>query len=175
MRYEFSLILRVLTALLLRPEMFYLGLVFLTMLLPYLVMILLNYDVEFLFSEKLLLVNGISLEFVKACIATSAYYLLALLILTTKGISLKKSIKMFLIGSLLIYLMNVLRITLIILVIINFGLDWFNIVHMTFWLIISSIYVLLVWIFLIRFYKIKTIPIYSDAVFLIKSLMGKKK
>ncbi|MEK6974313.1 MAG: pacearchaeosortase [Nanoarchaeota archaeon] len=175
MRYEFSLILRVLTALLLRPEMFYLGLVFLTMLFPYLVMILLNYDVEFLFSEKLLLVNGISLEFVKACIATSAYYLLALLILTTKGISLKKSIKMFLIGSLLIYLMNVLRITLIILVIINFGLDWFNIVHMTFWLIISSIYVLLVWIFLIRFYKIKTIPIYSDAVFLIKSLMGKKK
>lgn len=175
MKYEFSLILRIAIALLLRPEMFYLGLVFLTMLFPYLVMILLNYEVEFLFSERLLIVNGTTLEFVKACVATSAYYLLALLILTTKGISLKKSIKMFIIGSLLIYLMNVLRITLLILVVINLGVDWFDTIHMTFWLIISSIYVFLVWIFLTRAYKIKTIPIYSDTVFLMKSFRRKKK
>ncbi|MBI2670490.1 pacearchaeosortase [Candidatus Woesearchaeota archaeon] len=175
MKYELSLIIRILTALIIRPDIFYFGLVFLTMFIPFIVLIILNYDVRFLYESKTLLVNGIDLEFVRACIATSAYYLLALLILTTKGIGIKNSVKMFLIGSLLIFVMNVLRVTLLILVVINLGLDWFNLIHMTFWYILSSVYVFLVWLFLIKLYKIKNIPIYSDAKYLIASLRVKKR
>lgn len=175
MKYEINLIIRVLMALLIRPDFFYFTLIYLTMIFPYIFLNLLNYDVRFLYESKSLFVNNINLEFVKACVATSAYYLLALLILTTKDIGLKNSIKMFLIGSLLIFIMNILRITLLIIMVLNLGLDWFNAIHLTFWYIVSSLYVFLVWIFLIRLYKVKNIPVFSDLVYLTKIIARKKK
>ncbi len=174
MKYELKLIFRVLLAFLIRPEFFYFSLLFLTMAFPYLFLKLLNYDVGFIFSSKILIVNGIEFEFVKACIATSAYYLLALLILATKDIGLKKSLKMFLLGSLLIFIMNILRVILLIIVVMNLGVDWFDAVHLTFWYVVSSVYVFLVWIFLIRLYKIKNIPIYSDLAYLTNIIRDKK-
>ena len=174
MKYEYKLILRTIIALLIRPEIFYYAFLFLTMAFPYIILKILKYDVQFLLSGGILMVGGTQIQFVEACMATTAYYLLALLILTTKDIGLKKSIKMFLIGSLLIFTMNLLRITLLVMVVVNMGLDWFNAIHMIFWYIVSTFYVLLVWIFLIRFYKVKNIPVYSDVKYLLNELKNKK-
>jgi exosortase/archaeosortase family protein len=174
MKYEYKLILRTIIALLIRPEIFYSSFLFVTMAFPYVILKILSYDVQLVFSDSILMVGGTQIQFVEACMATTAYYLLALLILTTKDIGLKKSIKMFLIGALLIFVMNLLRITLLVMAVVNMGLNWFNAIHMLFWYIISTFYVLLIWIFLIRFYKVKNIPIYSDIKYLLSELRKKK-
>jgi len=173
MKYWLKLVMRIIIALVIRPEWFYSFFIFPTMIIPFFVLNIFNYGTQFIWETHSLIANGTTLEFVRACIATSAYYLLALLILTTKDIGIKKTIKMFIVGSLLIFMMNVLRITLLTLVVLNYGLDWFNAVHMIFWYVISTFYVFLVWIFLIRIYKVKNIPLYSDFKQLIS--MARKK
>lgn len=123
-----------------------------------------------------LLVNGGGFAFIAACIALSAYYLLFLLVIFTKGLGLKKSLKLFFLGALLILAMNAVRIDLLIVLFLEAGMDWFNAVHMLFWKFISGVYVALVWIFLIRKYKVKEIPIYSDLKELFnKSLFRRKR
>ena len=102
------------------------------------------------------------MEFIEACAATLAYILLGILILLTYGISLKKGIKLFLIGSLLIFIANLIRIEVLIYILVNYGIDYFNTLHLFIWKIVSSVYVALVWIFLCYKYKIKGIPVYSD-------------
>lgn len=112
--------------------------------------------------------------FVEACIAALAYMLLWVLIMLTKGVILPIRIKMFLFGSLLIYLMNIIRIFVLINISINLGLNWFEKIHLVFWDFTASIFVAFVWIFLINFYKIKTIPIYSDLEYLYEKSLFKK-
>lgn len=99
---------------------------------------------------------------IPACIAGMAYSLLLFLILFTKGITLKKSLKMFFIGSGLILAMNILRIDLLSWILIEFGSDLFDKMHLLFWNFISGGYVALVWIYLVKRFKIKKIPIVSD-------------
>ncbi|MBT3395152.1 pacearchaeosortase [archaeon] len=103
-----------------------------------------------------------SFEFVHACIASSAYFLLFILIISTKDIRFIKGMNMMLLGSLLILLMNIFRIDLLILASLKFGKIWFDAIHMIFWRFISTIYVALVWIFLVWKFKIRNIPGYSD-------------
>ncbi|MEK6860987.1 MAG: pacearchaeosortase [Nanoarchaeota archaeon] len=113
-------------------------------------------------SGNIINIDGNSLEFIEACAATLAYILLGILILLTYGISLKKGIKLFLIGSLLIFIANLIRIEVLIYILVNYGIDYFNTLHLFIWKIVSSVYVALVWIFLCYKYKIKGIPVYSD-------------
>ena len=123
-----------------------------------------------------LFINGQNLDFVPACVATSAYYLLSLLVLLTPGIKLKNRFYLFLSGSFLIFLMNVIRIDILLYVLVEFGENWFDKIHIFFWHFVSSIYVAAVWIFLSYKFKIKSIPVYSDFKFLLgQSFFGKKK
>jgi exosortase/archaeosortase family protein len=120
-------------------------------------------------------INGQGLEFVPACVATSAYYLLALLVLLTKDIKLKDRFYIFVSGGLLILLMNLIRIDILIYLLVEFGKNWFESVHIIFWHFVSSIYVVAVWIFLTYKFKIKSVPVYSDFKFLLfKSVFRKK-
>ena len=113
--------------------------------------------------------------FIEACIALAAYYLLFLLVIFTKDLSLKQSIKLLVIGSGLILIMNVIRIDLLIILFLEAGKMYFDFIHMVFWKFIAGIYVALVWIFLSKRFKIKTIPFYSDLKELYgKSIFGKK-
>src|SRR3989344_2576904 len=59
---------------------------------------------------NIVLINDYNLNFIQACVATIAYFLLAILILLTKDIKFKIRIYMFLLGSLLILALNVIRI-----------------------------------------------------------------
>ena len=175
MKYHYNLILRIFIAPIIRPEWLYYLLTWVTIIVPYIVLPVFGYSVKLIYSTPSLLVNGVEFEFIQACIATSAYYLLILLILTTKDIGFKKSIKMLLLGSFLILLMNVLRIILLMLIVLNLGENWFEIVHITFWYFVSSVYVFLVWIFLIKKFNVHNIPIYSEAKYLINQMKKRRK
>ncbi len=112
--------------------------------------------------DKIFTINNINFEFVEACIASYAYYFLWILCMLTKDINVKTRIKMILYGSLLIFAMNILRVGLIITLAVDYGFFWFNLVHLFFWKFFSGVYVALVWIFLVKIYNIKGIPIYDD-------------
>ena len=113
-------------------------------------------------SGTLITIDNYSLTFIPACAAASAYILLGILILLTKDIKLKTGIKMFLLGSLLILLANIIRIEALILILINGGKNYFETLHLFIWKVLSSIFVAAVWISLIKLHKIKSIPIVSD-------------
>ncbi|HLD15415.1 MAG TPA: pacearchaeosortase [Candidatus Nanoarchaeia archaeon] len=112
--------------------------------------------------DNSIFIKGNELVFVEACAALSAYLLLALLILLTKNINLKKSLKIFFVGSLLILAMNLIRIDVLIIVLIEKGVNYFETLHLFFWKILSSVYVALVWIFMTYKFKVKEIPVVDD-------------
>jgi len=124
------------------------------------------YDITIVNSS--IVFSDITFNFIPACTAATAYLLITELILLTQGIKIKKAIKMWLIGISSIYLMNIARIIILIQIYLRFGENYFNTVHMLFWHILSTLFVALVWIFLIEKYKVKRIPIYSDIKYLIR-------
>jgi len=108
--------------------------------------------------------------FVPACTAASAYLLLALLILLTKGIPAMKRIEMFIYGSAAILAFNLIRIEVLLL--FFFRMDYaYPVVHLFFWKFLSTIFVFAVWIALVRLFNVKSIPVYSD----LKYIIGKMK
>ncbi|QQG39032.1 MAG: pacearchaeosortase [Candidatus Woesearchaeota archaeon] len=169
MKYEHKLIIRVILLLAIPYFVFYPIFTPLTIYPSYLILKLAGFNPILLSSTKILLSN-ITLNFIPACIAASAYYLLYLLILLTKDLTLLKSIKLFIYGSLLILIMNIFRIYTVVFILLNYSKNYFDAIHLTFWTIFSSIYVALVWVFLTKKLKIKTIPFYSDAKYLYKKL-----
>lgn len=173
MKYLCKLTVRIVLALLvaiLNTKLIYLIFSKLTFYLTYLSL----FFYKPMIFESNLLVNNESLKFVPACTAGSAYVLLILLILLTKDIGFKKRIYMFLLGSFLILVANVMRLDLLIIIFISYSKDLFSSLHMFFWKVLSSIYVALVWIFLVYRFKVKDIPVYSDILYLTKSLKRKK-
>ncbi len=165
MRYELDIITRMAMALgifLLPVNLFYMLLTGPTIGLTYLTFI--RYFPVIVGNN--LLLGGYALRFIPACIAASAYYLIAVLVLLTKDVSLKNRIKLFCLGALLIFVMNIARIDILILILMEYGVNMFSKVHVFFWEFVSSIYVALVWVFLSRRFKIKTIPFYSDFIYL---------
>ncbi len=112
-----------------------------------------------------------TLNFVPACVAVSAYILLAFLVLSTSSLEWKRRVKLFIFGSLLILILNLIRIIVLIILLIEYGTNYFEAVHLIFWQILASVYVAAVWIFLIKHYKIKSVPVVSDFRMLRKHLM----
>ncbi|MBS3168068.1 pacearchaeosortase [Candidatus Woesearchaeota archaeon] len=119
-------------------------------------------------------VNGIRFEFVEACIAIYAYYFLLLLVLLTKNINLKVRSRLVIYGFLAIFAMNIFRIWLVVFLALEHGFYWFNLVHLLFWKFLMGAYVAIVWILLVRNYKIKSIPVYDDLKTVYKDITNKK-
>lgn len=121
-------------------------------------------------SENMLYIGEFSFRFIDACVAASAYILITLLVLLTKGIKLKTRLKMLGLGYLLFLGFNILRIELLFLILLLFGHNVFNTLHVMIWLFFSTLVVFFIWIFLIKFFKIKNIPIYSDIQYLVSKI-----
>ncbi|MDD5650377.1 MAG: pacearchaeosortase [Candidatus Nanoarchaeia archaeon] len=172
MKYTYNLIIRVLLLILIPFNLLLFIIKPLTLYPVYFVLSLIGYTPKISFDSILL--NGYTLIFAPACIAVSAYYLILLLVLTTKDINLKKGIYLFLSGSFLILLMNIIRILILSLLVINYDKIWFDLIHMTFWYFVSGIYIALVWILLVYLFKIKSIPVYSDLAYLYKQSIFQK-
>lgn len=123
---------------------------------------------------KILLVNGFPFDIVEACVATTAYYLLWLLCFLTKDIKLKIRFKLLFYGFLLIFGMNLIRISLLVFIAMKYGFAWFTLVHLAFWNFVTGIYVALVWIFLVMKFRVYGIPVYDDLRTLYKTAFSKK-
>jgi len=130
------------------------------------------YDAR-LMDDAIFLQNSV-IKFIPACIAVVAYSLLFLLIIFTKDIKLEKGLKMFFLGALLILAMNIIRIDLLLVVLVEFGSNWFDKLHLLFWDFVSGVYVAFVWIYLVKRYKVKSIPIYSDIRELYRGIKPKR-
>ncbi len=115
-----------------------------------------------------IMVGSQAVELIPACVAASAYLLLALLILLTRGISLRKGMLMFVVGSVLILIANVLRIEILTSLLLTKQVNYFETLHLLIWKVMSSAYVVVVWIVLCKLFSVKTIPVYSDLQHLIK-------
>ena len=133
--------------------------------------------VSLLFEEvalfgDIVIIDGLAVEFIRACIAGSAYYLLLILNLSTPKINLKKRITMILISFAALLIINIIRIFVLILVFF-YGFSFFDITHKFFWYFMSTIFVIIIWFAEVKYFKIKEIPFYSDMKYLYKRILRK--
>ncbi|HLD12966.1 MAG TPA: pacearchaeosortase [Candidatus Nanoarchaeia archaeon] len=110
-----------------------------------------------------LLVKDVVLQFIPACAAIPAYVLLGLLVLTTRGLSWGNRWLLFLLGSFWVFVINIVRIVVLIIVRIELGKNFFNVVHLFFWHIAASIIVVGIWWWLVKRFHIQSTPVIDDA------------
>lgn len=110
-----------------------------------------------------------SIELIGACIAGSAYYLLLIFNLSVPDVKLKKRFKMLAFAFLAFLVINIIRIFLLSILFLS-NSQWFDITHKLFWYVGSIVFVVGIWFFEVKYFKIKKIPIYSDLRFLFKKL-----
>jgi len=121
-----------------------------------------------LLIENSLIIQDYKFNIISACVAGFAYFLLWILMLSTKDIRLLDRTKVFLFGALLLYIFNIIRISSLIFISINFGMNLFEQIHMFLWNLLSGIVVAIIWIISVKIFNIKAIPFYSDAKYLYK-------
>lgn len=166
MKYQYSLLLRILTPFIISYSLLKLIFFHLTLNLSYLLLKLINPKTWLI--DNFIIFKETTLKFIPACAAISAYYLLLILIVFTKDIKFLTRIKILLFGSLMLLITNLFRILLLTLILDKYGINYFEHLHLFFWSIISSIIVALIWILFVKRYKIRSIPIYSDIKYLLK-------
>ena len=166
MRYEYSLMLRTISLL---TPISLLYKIFLPLTIWPVFFFLYILKLSPYIQQDIISVGQLQLSFIEACIAPYAYYLLIALIFLTKDITAAKRIKILLLGSLLILAANIVRILLLTLVLLYFGYNAFQSLHIIFWLFISTLYIVFLWLILIKIFKIKSIPVYSDIKYLLQN------
>jgi exosortase/archaeosortase family protein len=123
------------------------------------------YDVSVI--GNFILVEGIIIEIINACVAGSAYYLLLILNLTTSMKEKQRTYSLiFSFASL--FILNILRIVFLTALYLS-NSTFFDFTHQLFWYVLSIFFVVGIWFLTIKLFKIKKIPVYSDIKFL-KSL-----
>jgi len=167
MKYTYDLIIRLFLCLI-SLDIFYLIFTPLTVYTSYFFLLPLEPSVV---DGIKLVIQGQVFNITEACVAGFAYYLFFLLTMLTKDI---QRIRFIIFGFGLIFLMNVLRIILLVYIYHFYGAEYFEMLHLLFWRFISGIYVALVWIFLVKRYKVKSIPIYDDLKYLYERSFFKK-
>lgn len=132
-----------------------------TPLTIYLSYIIINIFLNVSLSGDMITFGDNSIQIVEACVAGSAYYLLLILNLSTPKIDLLKRFKMIIFSFLTLLIMNVLRIVVLSFILLE-SPSTFNKLHYFFWFFLSTIFVLGIWFYQVKKYRIKEIPIYSD-------------
>lgn len=117
------------------------------------------YDVNL--SLNTISINNLNIELIEACIAVSAYYLLFILNISTPNINMKSRLKILLLSFGIFLTVNIFRILLFSVFFIN-GFSWFDFAHELSWYFLSVFFVVGIWFYCVKIFKIKSIPIYSD-------------
>jgi len=141
---------------------------FFTLLTVYPVYFLLKPFFNVLLSGSTISLSGFPIEIIGACVAGSAYYLLLILNLSTKGIKVKKRIGILLFSFSSLLVINILRIFFLSIIYVN-GTSFFDLAHRLFWYLGSTLFVVGIWFLSVKIFKVKEIPIYSDVVHLLHS------
>ena len=130
---------------------------------PIIFILKLFFDISYLIPY--IIIDKYAINLVSACIAGSAYYLLAVLVLITRGIDIKKRLKMILFAFSTFFIVNIIRIIVLSVLFIN-EFNLFDLAHKVTWYGLSAIFVFFVWLLTIKIFKIKTIPFYSDFLYI---------
>jgi len=126
---------------------------------------LLNLFFNTFLSGNIITVSNIfPIEIVKACVAGSAYYLLLILNLATPDILFKKRLKIIGESFLALLIINILRIFFLSLLYVS-GSGLFDVTHKIFWYFANVLFIVGIWFFMVRSFKLKEIPFYSDVKF----------
>lgn len=112
-----------------------------------------------------MVVNGVEISFIDACIAGSAFMLLFLLNVFTRDISFKKRVLLFLFDCGLLLLLNIFRIVILVVLLLT-NYNTFDFAHKAFWYVLSTVFVVVIWLISVLLFKIKAVPFYSDVKFL---------
>ncbi|VVB78484.1 Uncharacterised protein [uncultured archaeon] len=114
------------------------------------------------------------IRIIPACVAGSAYLLLLIINLAVP-MSAKKRVYSILLSFLLLLVINILRI-LLLSVLYYYDFAYFNLTHVIFWYVLSTIFVIGIWLSIVKIFSIKEIPIYSDfkEIYKISKRFGKK-
>jgi len=119
----------------------------------------------FLFDGKLI-------QLVEACIAGSAYYLLFVLSMSVRAVSVIKRVGVILFLFLSLLIFNVARIVFFSMITDS---ALFEELHLLTWYLISLLFVIGIWFLSVKIFKIKSIPIVDDFKFLLKQTKSKKR
>jgi len=111
---------------------------------------------------------NILIQIVPACVAGSAY-LLSLILNLSIPMKIKKRVHSILFAITLLFVLNVLRIFLLSILLVN-KFQFFNFTHKLFWYVLSTIFVIAIWFLTTKLFKIKEIPVYSDIQFLVGNI-----
>jgi len=119
-----------------------------------------------------ILMEGLAIDIIPACVAGSAFYLLTILVMSIPRMKADKRMKMISIAFVSLFAANIAR--LVFLVNIT-DLASFDFIHWLFYNFISVLFVVGIWTLLVKIYQIKEIPIYSDLRFLHQLRSGSPK
>ena len=111
---------------------------------------------------SIIVFKNISIDLIPPCFAPSAFFLLFILIFSTRNINFIRRIMLFILSSLTLFIINIIRIVYLVLI---FDSPYFNSAHFILWNILSVLFVVLLWFFYAGLFKIKEIPIYSDWIY----------
>jgi exosortase/archaeosortase family protein len=113
------------------------------------------------------IVGFMEIEIIPACVAGSAYILLAILNLSIQNVHYRKRTLMILFSFLLLLVINILRIFFTGLVYI-YQEPLFDFTHRFFWYLGSTIFIVAIWFLEVKIFGIKEIPFVKDIQFLYK-------
>ena len=133
---------------------------------------ILSFFVKTTIIGNMILTKGVIIEIVPACVAGAAFYLLFLLIFSTAEVKPKKRFFALITAIAILFILNILRITFLTLIVDK---AYFPATHWILWHLASTIFVVAIWFFIIKIYKIKSIPIYSDIKYLASLIKSQKK
>jgi hypothetical protein len=132
---------------------------------------LLSLAFKVLVLGEYIIVEGVIIQIVPACVAGSAYLLLLILNLTVP-MDCKKRFFTILISFAVLFGLNVARIIIFsVLLVLDFM--FFDISHALSWYFLSILFIVGIWLFLVQVFKIWDIPIFSDIKFLVKNIKKK--
>jgi exosortase/archaeosortase family protein len=135
--------------------------------------LLLNIFYSVSVDNNLILINNIpKIEIISACVAGSAYLFLLILNLSTP-MKIKQRINTILFSFSLLLVLNILRISFLS-ILYQEGNPFFDFTHKLFWFVLSTLFVVFIWFFTVKLFKIREIPVYSDVLYLLGIIKKKK-
>ena len=128
------------------------------------------YFIISIFTDANLVNNLISfgestVEIVPACVAGAAYYLLFVLVMLT-AMDVKTRAKALSASLMAFFVANIFRLLILSSLIGNIN---FELIHNIFWHLVSTVFVVGIWFGTVKFYNIKSVPMYTDFLYLKKS------
>src|SRR3989338_8061426 len=149
------------------PNLFIFYLIFTPLTIyPLFVLFKLSFAKVLLSKSSFFILDGFQIDIIKACVAGSAYYLLFILNVSVPKIKFKKRIKMLLFSFAFFLILNIIRIFALTLIFVS-GSSSFESLHKIFWYAGATIFVVLIWFFEVKIFKIKKKKKYLNFFFFI--------